>query len=247
MRYGIISDIHSNLEALQVVLESLEGMAVDEIICAGDIVGYNANPNECIDLIREHSVRSIMGNHEARVLSIKDLSLFTPDAAAAIEWTQKNITTESLEYLRSLPESITIDGLFKVIHGSLKSYDSYISGKWTPTESLLSIKDSGEVPICLFGHTHIQGAFVLDNGAARSIDGDFEIGGDSYYLINPGGLGQPRDRDDRAPFCVLDLCEDGDGGSVNFHRSPYDIEKTTEKIRAAKLPAYLAERLLIGR
>lgn len=244
MRYAIISDIHSNLEALRAVLDRIANMKVDATYCLGDLVGYNANPNECIDILRSEGIQCLMGNHDSRAAGVEEPDDFNPSAARAVLWTRGQLTPENRQFLLDLPREIQMDAL-ALFHGSLHDTDRYILTVNDVQEQFLVLREL-PVPtrIGFFGHTHVQIAFTLSNGAIlieqneiiRSVD-------DRSYLINPGSVGQPRDGDPRAAFAVYDP----DARGISFHRAEYDIRACQDKIIRAGLPPRLAERLAIGR
>ena len=160
MRYAIISDIHANVEAFEAVLEDIDRRRVDKIVCLGDIVGYNASPNETINLFREKGIVSISGNHDSRAASDKEPFGFNPQARSAILWTRDQITPENKEYLASLPETLAVDDIFFMVHGSVNSSDDYILS--TP-EAILNfqlLKEECNIRICFYPplQPHIMGS-----------------------------------------------------------------------------------------
>ncbi len=242
MRYAVISDVHSNLEALRAVLQGIDSMKVDGILCLGDIVGYNANPNECIDIIRERGIRSVMGNHDSRVAGLKEPYDFNPVAADAVYWTREEITEENRAFLRGLPRKLLINDGIMMIHGWVNDTDRYIMNQ-RDAEVNFRLLDRFGARVCFFGHTHVAVTYFRGpEGVDYSFDDMIDVEEGMSYLINPGGAGQPRDRDPRAPFLVFDT----ERRTVTFHRVEYDIKKTMEKILNAGLPRTLAERLKAG-
>ncbi len=246
MVYAIISDIHSNLEALSAVLERIDSIGVDEILCLGDIVGYNSNPNECIRIFRERAIRSVAGNHDVRAAGIKEPYDFNEIAREALFWTRKALTEENLSYLKALPERLYLkNGKGVAVHGALTdSTDTYILSPWIALRNFEEILSSPDLPpVCFFGHTHVKVTYQYTKGKVLTLFKDeIDLNPEDLYLINPGSVGQPRDRNPDASFLVYDT----ESGRVTFYRVPYDIDLCYRKIVEAGLPIELAERLKIG-
>lgn len=244
MRYAVISDIHSNLEALNSFFEAAENLEIDKTVCLGDMVGYNANPNECLDLLREKGVQCILGNHDSRVAGFEEPTDFNFHAAEAVVWTRGVITAGNLEYLKGLPRNIHVNNRFLAVHGWVNDTDRYIMGQRDAERNFeLMAEKKATLGLCFFGHTHVPAAYALSGGQLSAVTSNpfrFEKG--IKYLVNPGSIGQPRDRDPRASFLVYDTRKK----QVTFHRVEYDIHTTSEKILAAGLPERLAERLKLG-
>lgn len=220
MQVAVIADIHSNLPALEAVLEEVGRLP---IYCAGDVVGYNPFPNEVIALLRERRAVSILGNHDYAVLS-GDTSWFNPIAAAAIEWTARDLTQDSLGYLRSLPRSY--ENAIYMVHGSPKNpLEEYVYGD-APDYQLLEMFDHTRRDIIVLGHTHVP--FIR------------RLGG--RLVFNPGSVGQPRDGDPRASYAILDTEE----REVEIDRVGYDIDAVARAILDRGLPQPLALRLYGG-
>ena len=247
MRYLIVSDIHSNLAALEAVLAAAG--AVDGVWCLGDVVGYGPQPNECAERLRGiGTLRCIAGNHDWGALGRLDLSEFNPDARYAAEWTGRQLTPDNRAWLEALPERIELEGI-TLVHGSPRH------PIW---EYVLSVPVAREnLPFfasltCLMGHTHVPVVFVeptLRPGwlevAAPEPNAPFAYRS-GRALINPGSVGQPRDGDPRACYCLLD--DDPGGCRVVYRRVAYDIEETAQAILANPfLDNYLADRLRMGR
>ncbi len=246
MRYLILSDIHSNQEALEAVLDNAQG-DYDRIVCCGDLAGYGADPNPVLDWARANLHAVIRGNHDRGCAGMEDLEWFNPSARAAALWTMAQLTEVNFHYLRSLPPGpLAVDG-FQLIHGSPVDEDEY----------LVSVADARNVfpylesEIAFFGHTHLQGGYGWINGQYHVI-GRMEFfqnelrqrlhpGG--LWLINPGSVGQPRDGDGRAAFALFDP----ETREVVYRRVLYDYETTRRKIEAAGLPDVLGSRLALGR
>ena len=248
MRYLLLSDVHSNLEALDASLELAQGK-YDQAVCLGDLVGYGPNPNEVIDKVRALAKVIIRGNHDKACCGIDDASDFNPFARLATLWTHNALTPEHLEFLRSLPKGPTIMDGFILVHGSPFDEDEYILG---PGQALPLLKAPQTQTVC-FGHTHYQGGFMITPaGRFQSIrfpskpDGlmlTLSLDNSARYLINPGSIGQPRDGDWRAGFAILDV----DKQQVEYYRAPYAVATTQAKMHAASLPDPLIRRLELGR
>jgi len=244
MRYAVISDIHSNLEALNAFLQAAGQLCVDRIICLGDIVGYNANPNECIRLLKEKGAQCVIGNHDSRVAGFEEPTNFNYHAAAAVYWTRDAIAEEGMEFLRNLPRSLLVNRKFMAIHGWVNDTDRYIMGPRDAERNFELMKEArATLGLCFFGHTHVPVAYSQEDGEiVIDRESRIKLKKGVRYLINPGSLGQPRDRDPRASFLIYDTKKN----QVNFYRVEYDIHATAEKILAAGLPERLAERLKLG-
>lgn len=248
LRYLIVSDIHSNLEALEKSLAVAEGKH-DQVLCLGDLVGYGPDPNAVISRIRPLARQIVRGNHDKACGGLMDAEDFNFLARFATEWTRRQLTPDRYEFLRGLPAGpVRVDGI-ELVHGSTFDEDEYIF------DSLGAIQafQSDDAPLIFFGHSHHQGGFLLTEDkrlqpiSLPTIKDDEPAGisfrEDARYLLNPGSIGQPRDGDPRAAFAVLDL----DQRRVDFYRTPYDLAKTQEKMRAAGLPEPLIARLEVGR
>lgn len=244
MRYAIISDIHSNLEALEAVLAEISALMVDEILCLGDIVGYNANPNECIDIVRRAGIRCIMGNHDSRASGLEEPDNFTPLAREAVLWTRDRLTEGNKRFLRELPRELTVEGFF-LFHGSIHDTDRYIIDERDAMDNFEMLGSiPGEPKTAFFGHTHVRVAVCLQRGKVfLEPDEELRLSAWKSYLINPGSVGQPRDREPSSSFLIYNTMDE----KVTFHRVDYDIAATQDKIIEAGLPVELAQRLAIGR
>ena len=251
MRYAVISDVHSNLEALRAVLGAIDSLGVERCICLGDVVGYNADPNECISIIKGRGIDCVMGNHDQRAVTGADLAEFNPVAREALLWTREQLTEESADFLSGLPSTLTIDDSFLAVHGWVNDLDSYI---FSELDAAMNLKLMGALPgappLCFFGHTHFAVSYLEEPGSGIRIETSQRIdlgrggpGHDVRALINPGSVGQPRDLDTRAAFAVYDR----DSGVVTLERIEYDIETAYAKVIEAGLPRVLAERLKHGR
>ncbi|MBI4455832.1 MAG: metallophosphoesterase family protein [Acidobacteria bacterium] len=242
MRYLVISDIHSNLEALQVVLQYHD---YDQALMLGDIVGYGANPEEVVQLVRElRPVATVRGNHDKVVAGLETGDVFVSHALAAALWTRQQLSVESLQYVRDLPVGPRqIDAHISIAHGSPRDEDEYLF----PYHPKIAVFDAFSTRICFFGHTHIPTVFYQTGEATYSghVESPLKLTLNleySRYLINPGSVGQPRDGDPRAAFLVLDT----NTSTAEFFRVDYDIQTAQRKIREAGLPDFLSERLARG-
>jgi len=250
MRVLIISDIHSNLEALDAVLATAPEHNV--LWNLGDTVGYAASPNEVIEKLRHLEGISIRGNHDRACISPGENDDFSPVADRAVQWTRSVLTREHARWLESLPAGPVSPGAPDVscVHGSPVDEDGYL---FSTDDAVLAFQ-AAPARITFFGHTHQQVGFAMDGedmymlGTLYSTDDD----ADEYelplrrgfrYLLNPGSAGQPRDGDWRAAFAIYDE----ERALFTWHRAPYDVAKTQVSIRRAGLPDFLADRLRVGR
>lgn len=246
MRALVVSDIHGNLQAFQAVLAAAGDF--DQLWNLGDAVGYGANPNEVIDALRARASVNVRGNHDRVCAGLTSSENFNPVAAQAAHWTRNALSPDNLEWLRAVPQGpIQTDDRAACAHGSPLDEDHYILSMrdaWTPLQRMATA-------LTFFGHTHVQGAFAQEgadweeshphcNSAGEC---PLELSTGARYLINPGSVGQPRDRDPRAAFAIYDSV----ANCVIFHRIPYDVAAAQAAIRAAGLPERLAARLETGR
>ncbi len=243
MRYAILADIHSNLEAFEAVLGDIQNRGgVDEIWCIGDIVGYGPDPERCLQLVQQGHYVSVAGNHDWAAVGKVDIADFNPDAAEACLWTGERLALEDKDYLRNLPLRLR-RGNFTLVHGSPRQ------PVW---EYLLSIGVAQEnmkhftTPYCLIGHSHIPLFFeyVEDDGCyLKEFPEEAPVKlGDNRMIINPGGVGQPRDGDPRASY----LLYDEERAEIYHYRVFYDISVTQQKMLQKGLPQRLAARLSYG-
>lgn len=245
MRYLIFTDIHGNLEALLAVLDFVKKKKIDHYIFLGDLVGYGASPNEIVQKVRALKPLSIIrGNHDKAVCGLDSIQTFNPIAASAIHWSMKNILKKNMEFLCNLEKGpLIIHDHIMICHGAPFDEDHYIFGEFDAAEAFAHVK----TPLCFFGHTHfpfvyiekesaVEGTFLQENTSELKIEKGMK------YLINPGSVGQPRDRNSRAGFAIYD----SKAKKIKFFRVEYDIEEAQKKIKAALLPLALAERLKLG-
>jgi diadenosine tetraphosphatase ApaH/serine/threonine PP2A family protein phosphatase len=275
LRYGLIADVHANYRALHVALTRLRAARVDRLLFMGDLVGYGAEPAECVDLFRsldtdaassgqrrrpdrgassgldrgdDRVLHAISGNHDRQLLGDPDPNM-RRTAVRALEWTRSILTEEQITYLHKLPQGQTVgprpgDDMFIMVHGSLVSRDAYIlSNKEVEENRKLMLEEFKGMRVCFFAHTHIP-LLVGTDSVVKDLKETkaFQLDPDSVYLINPGSVGQPRDRCPLAAFGVFDTSN----WTVTFFREPYDVAGAKRAIIAAGLPEKFARRLEVG-
>jgi len=240
MKYAIIADIHANLEAFQVVLEDAEKNNCTHYACLGDVVGYNANPKECLDKVREMKMPCVKGNHDDYCSGENDLEGFNPHATAAIHWTRDQLTDEDRGWLREL-RYFRLVANFSIVHATLDGPErwGYVFNKLEASASFTYQNTS----VCFFGHTHVPVAFVRDSAVRGGTYSKFRVEPGKKYFVNVGSVGQSRDGVPKATYVIYDM----DLGTIELRRLDYDMETTMAKIRAAGLPERLAERLPLGK
>ncbi len=244
MRFAFISDIHANLEALEAVLTDIKGQRIDEVICLGDIVGYGANPNECIELVKKYCPETLLGNHDAAAVDLLSTQHFNIHAKIAIEWTEQNLKKENRSYLSALQLKSTKDSL-TLVHAT-----PYEPNMWyyiTSLEEAAFNFQFFDTQICLVGHTHIPIIIILDKDKELYVHQDThvkmgELEG-ARYLINVGSVGQPRDRNPKSCYGILDTAEK----EFFYRRVSYNIDKAQSKMKKIKMPDFLITRLEEGR
>jgi len=243
MRTAIIADIHSNLEALHAVLARIDAFGTDETICLGDIVGYNADPNECVNIIRARNMRCVLGNHDACASGLEEPDGFNPVARRAVLWTRAELTCENRVFLKSLPREQRVGDIF-LFHGSIHDTNRYILYMNDAADNFTELARMGSsIRIGFFGHTHMR-AVLSYYRRSVSVENapEVKLAEKKRYLINPGSVGQPRDSDPRASLLVYDA----DNHRLTFNRVEYDVHACQDKIIRAGLPSELAERLASG-
>jgi predicted phosphodiesterase len=242
MKVAVISDIHANRHAFEATLEAIAASDAAELWCLGDLVGYGAEPDACVELARAHAAVCLAGNHDLAVAGELPLDEFSRGASIAAEWTREVIDPDNLSFLGGLhPQGE--EGQIALYHASPRD------PVWEYVLSALLAElclDAQPTRIGLIGHSHVALSFVrrdgeLATGEPRRAGTSLDIGG-GEWMLNPGSVGQPRDGDPRASWLMLDL----DGMVASFHRSDYDIAGAAAAIRAARLPDSLAERLEYG-
>lgn len=246
MRYLILSDIHANREALSAVLARVRRKRWDKTVFLGDLVGYGANPNQTVDMVRKlKPLQAIRGNHDKVCSGIEDGEMFNRVALQAAQWTRQRLTSSNLKWLYGLPEGpAVVDGAFAIAHGTPIDEDAYIFGE---IEALNVFRQTA-FPLCFFGHSHFPVVFGLSPDAIHTVlttSPTFRIRLEPgmRYLVNPGSIGQPRDGSPLASFAMYD----SDAKTVTIYRVPYRLERTQKKILDAGLPRPLADRLALGR
>ena len=241
MKYGIFAVIHSNLEALQSVLKVLRDIGVDEYICVGDIVGYGADPAECLRIVKEICHVTVAGNHDYAAAGLLDIEYFNPQAKDAVLWTTERLSEEELAYLKNL-ELIQKVNNFLIVHATFVSPQewNYITSTFTAFQNFKGFEEK----LCFVGHSHIPVVFSIDaeNRCNYAFETKVQIEDENRYIINVGSVGQPRDGNPLASFAVYDT----DAGEVEIIRAEYDIETAQTKIIDAGLPRGLASRLSSG-
>jgi diadenosine tetraphosphatase ApaH/serine/threonine PP2A family protein phosphatase len=243
VRIAIVSDVHANIEALTEVEAALDGLRPDEVYCLGDVVGYGASPDECCTRLRRRARVVLLGNHDAAVTGRMDYSYYYDAARKALDWTAARLSPENLDWLRSLPYTHRV-GEVGLSHGSpvMPSDYEYVFALEQARELLPHVQRLPEVTF--IGHSHLCKAFALgedgevaDVGAPR-----IALAPDRRYIVSVGSVGQPRDYDPRSCFVTYDT----EARVVEYHRVPYDVERSAQKIFEAKLAVNFGRRLFLG-
>lgn len=240
MKFAIIADIHANLEALEVVLADAKNEKVTHYACLGDVVGYNANPKECLDIVRGMGMPCVKGNHDEYCSSEGALDGFNPAAAQAVQWTRNQLTTDDRQWLRDLKYMRLVTS-FSIVHATLDGPQrwGYVFDKLAAAASFTYQNTS----VCFFGHTHVPVAFVRDSVVRGGSYSKFRVEPGKKYFVNVGSVGQSRDGVPKATYVVYDV----DTQTIELRRLDYDMAQTQAKIVAAGLPKRLADRLADGR
>jgi len=241
MKYLFISDIHSNLDALDSILKKANELYSDySVICVGDIVGYGAQPNECMDRVISLTEKTVLGNHDAGVIGRTDIRMFNYSAKEAILWTKNKLSSVNVRNLQSMPY-ILKEKSFTAVHSS-PSNPEY----WNYIDSIYEAQDefnATETTFTFIGHTHIPLVYRLKKEEVKMLfEEHIECEDDARYIVNVGSVGQPRNQDNRACALVYDEQEK----TLDFIKAEYDIKSAQKKILNAKLPKFLAERLERG-
>ncbi len=245
MQFLILADIHANRYALEAVLADAKDQ-FDEIVCCGDLVGYNPHPAPVIEWTRTYCASVIRGNHDKVVAGLEDIEWFNDVAQVAAIWTIQQLSPGDRQYLHDLRQGPVKLEHFHMWHGSPINEDEYIT---TPLEASPCFR-SFELPLAFFGHTHLQGGFFSKHGRVGTIprvpsggrQSVLELQPEVLYLVNPGSVGQPRDNDPRAAYAIFDA----DQRTVSLRRVEYAVSKTADDIAEAGLPDVLAVRLFHG-
>ena len=243
-KYGLISDIHANYVAMRVALDYLQAAHVDKILCLGDLVGYGAEPQACIDAVRNQpNILTIAGNHDRQLIGDSDTHM-RRTATEVLEWTAKQLSSEQMQFVKRLPKGLTVDELLVMVHASLVERDAYIL---TPQEIsrnfVCMLNDFPKQRICFYGHTHVPmliGTKTIVTALHETQT--LQLDRDDIYFINPGSVGQPRDKCPLACFGVFDAAQ----WTMTFVRRPYDLRLAQKKIIESGLPEKFARRLAVG-
>ncbi|MBR2837352.1 MAG: metallophosphoesterase family protein [Kiritimatiellae bacterium] len=237
---AVLGDIHANLDALEAVLADCRDQGVTDYLCTGDVVGYNARPHECLEIVRGLGCPVVMGNHDHYVSSRQNLDDFNPHAAAVIEWTRMQLDQDEMSFLADLPFVSTKMGI-TLVHSTM---DDPASFGYVFDHLQAEAHFTHQVtPLCFHGHTHCPMIYEKQIGAVYRIDAqDFRLPVGRKYFVNVGSVGQPRDGDPRAAYVLYDPM----ARTIRFRRIEYDIAAAQAKVREAGLPERLAERLALG-
>ena len=240
MRFAIFSDIHANLEALEAVLADARQRKCTHFVCLGDVVGYNANPHECLERVRELDCPTVKGNHDEQASVSRFPTDFNQLAERAIKWTRDELTEKDKQWLRDLPFQKQVRD-FTIVHATLDTPEQwgYVFNNLDAAASFTY----QHTTICFFGHTHVPMVFIRDEGVRRELIDHVRIEPAKKYFINVGSVGQPRDGNWRAAYCVYDV----ENNLVQQIRVKYDLATAQKKVIEAGLPRPLAERLAMGR
>ncbi|HEY5036486.1 MAG TPA: metallophosphoesterase family protein [Chthoniobacterales bacterium] len=240
MRFAVFSDIHANLEALEAILADARAQDCTHFVCLGDIVGYNANPSECLQIVQDLECPVVKGNHDEQASITTATDGFNELAEEAIDWTREHLSAAEKSWLAELRLTRQVRD-FTIVHATLDTPEQwgYVFNDLDAAASFTYQHTS----LCFYGHTHAPAAFVRDEHVRRISTGQIVLAAGRKYFINPGSVGQPRDRDWRAAYCIFH----SDRNVVEQRRVEYDLATTQKKIRQAGLPERLAERLAIGR
>lgn len=242
MRYAILSDIHGNLEAFRAVLDALSDERIDQFLSLGDVVGYGADPKNCLKLLRSLKPKALIaGNHEWGILELKPEENFNELAYSAVLWTRKVLGDEELAYIKRF-ELVHSSENMALVHGSLNMPEEfYYIFDNEDAEATISQMKSG---VCFVGHTHVPGIFASNHNKIESMESsEIRLDSERRYIVNAGSIGQPRDGDPRASYAIYD----DETSIMQIKRVEYDIKKAQDKILRAGLPARLAYRLAEGR
>lgn len=244
MIYGIVSDIHGNLEALRAVLDRIG--KVDRLLCAGDVVGYGPDPEECFSLTRSLRAATVLGNHDAAVCGKMDLGWFNPDARAAAVWTRSMLSESSLQQLSLLPAALSFDE-FVMVHGSLSAPMDF-NYVFSASAARPCFDEMGDCSLCFIGHTHMSEVYVQECGTL-SVDqiaftdgGKLDLVPGFRYIVNFGSVGQPRDGNPQASCGIYD----SGAQTIEVVRVRYDVFAVQKRMREMDLPEFLVKRLEFG-
>lgn len=240
MRYAVIADIHGNLDALQVVLADIKEQKCTHVVCLGDVVGYGANPKECLDIIRGMNIPVVKGNHDEYIGADHNPDGFNDAAAEAVTWSRAQLTEDDRKWLREL-KYFRLVANFSIVHATLDAPQrwGYVFEKLEAAASFTY----QNTQVCFFGHTHVPVAFIRDTGVRGGTYSKFRVEPGKKYFVNVGSVGQPRDGNPLSAYVIYDLTQQ----TIELRRLDYPIAEAQRKIRAAGLPPRLADRLASGR
>lgn len=243
MRYALLGDIHGNSEALEAVLTAINAEKFDKLVCLGDVVGYGAEPVQCLDKIMALGCDVIAGNHDWAAVGKLSIDCFNAYAKAAAMWTRDQLSDKHKEFLSNLPLTISYEH-FAVAHGTFHQPEAfnYIQTVFDAQQSFESLKKLNAT-IGFLGHSHVPVGFFDTDPITYTLDNDIPIDEEAAVIINAGSVGQPRDENNKASFAIMDT----DTKVVSIRRIEYDIDAAANKIRAAGLPEILAARLYQGK
>lgn len=243
-KYGLISDVHANYTAMSAALEYLEAAGCERILNLGDLVGYGAEPALCVETVRKRTdTLSIVGNHDRQAVGETD-DRMRKTAAKVLEWTAQHLTTDDAVFIKKLPQGLIVDNRFIMVHGSLIERDTYLLTPEDINRNMQSlINDFPNIRVCFFGHTHhpmlIGTKAIVTELKETKV---FQLDPNDRYMINPGSVGQPRDRCPLSSFGIFDA----KNWTMQFIRKPYDFRKAQAKIIESGLPEKFARRLALG-
>lgn len=240
MKYALLGDIHSNLDALQVVLADARQHGCDRFACLGDVVGYNANPIECLEIVRELGCPVVRGNHDHYCSHDDNLDGFHPLAADVVDWTRRQLTDDQRNFLRNLRFVQSVE-TFTIVHSTLDTPEmwGYVFDK-LEAEANFNYQTT---TLCFYGHTHVPLAFEKSDAIRFGLYSRIKVTLGKKYFINVGSVGQPRDGDPRAAYVIYDMTNN----VVELRRVSYDIQSAQKRILEAGLPGRIAARLAVGR
>jgi diadenosine tetraphosphatase ApaH/serine/threonine PP2A family protein phosphatase len=240
VRYAVLADIHGNLEALEAVRADMAHTGAERVLCLGDIVGYGANPRECLEIVRELDTTIVAGNHDWAAAGNVGVDYFNADARDSVEWTRHQLSAADLEFLRGLELQEVLDAV-TLVHGSPFSpeYFEYLQTSYDVQVAF----DHLDTRLCFVGHSHVPVIFTDTEPLDYFLRDEFEFLPDTKVIVNAGSVGQPRDLDPRACYAVYDDEED----KIYLRRVEYDMQKASQRMLAAGLPATNAARIVLGR
>lgn len=244
MRLAVVSDIHSNGDALRAVAREIDRRHADRVVHLGDLVGYNAEPEACVRWVREHASAGVFGNHDAVVTGRASGEFFHSPALLAARWSARNISPDSMSYLAGLPDRILLPGNILLVHGAPSDPDRYLFLLEDAEEEIALLSGGSPPRVVFFGHTHVPAAFVRRTDGitvSAPLEG-LRIGEGETAMLNPGSVGQPRDRNPEASFLLFDTST----AEAAWIRVPYDVGACQKKVLGAGLPKFFASRLRDG-